>query len=110
MHPIERPIGTSHLSHVNGTKSFRLLAVWDHNDRSDGLNKRPGPLLRALNDSVEFCKSALESLHGIVSDFAWNQAKCRNVGIGTFGRNVALSFRTQGVFESNQRDTRWIST
>jgi hypothetical protein len=32
-------------------------------------------------------------------DFAWNQAKCRNVGIGTFGRNVALSFRTQGVFD-----------
>jgi hypothetical protein len=31
-------------------------------------------------------------------DFAWNQAKCRNVGIGTFGRNVALCFRTR-VFD-----------
>lgn len=43
--------------HVGGKKPFRLLAVWDHNDRKEGLNKRPGPLLRALNDSAEFCKS-----------------------------------------------------
>jgi exonuclease III len=42
--------------HVSGSKSFRLLAVWDHNDRKEGLNKRPGPLLRALNDSSEFCQ------------------------------------------------------
>jgi exodeoxyribonuclease III len=42
--------------HVNGRKPFRLLAVWDHNDRSEGLNKRPGPLLRALDDSAEFCQ------------------------------------------------------
>jgi len=42
--------------HVNGKKPFRLLAVWDHNDRREGLNKRPGPLLRALDDSAEFCQ------------------------------------------------------
>jgi exodeoxyribonuclease III len=44
--------------HVNGRKPFRLLAVWDHNDRSEGLNKRPGPLLRALDDSAEFWQGA----------------------------------------------------
>ena len=42
--------------HVNGKRSFRLLAVWDHNDRKEGLNRRPGPLLRSLNDSSEFCQ------------------------------------------------------
>jgi hypothetical protein len=41
---------------VTGQKSFRLLAVWDHNDRKEGLNRRPGPLLRALDDSFDFCK------------------------------------------------------
>jgi exodeoxyribonuclease III len=41
--------------HVNGMFPFRLLGVWDHNDRKEGLNKRPGPLLRALDDSAEFC-------------------------------------------------------
>lgn len=41
--------------HVNGSKSFRLLAVWDHNDRKEGLNRRAGPLLRALDDSSDFC-------------------------------------------------------
>jgi exodeoxyribonuclease III len=41
---------------VTGQKSFRLLAVWDHNDRKEGLNRRPGPLLRTLNDSSDFCK------------------------------------------------------
>jgi exodeoxyribonuclease III len=40
--------------HVNGERPFRLLAVWDHNDRREGLNKRPGPLLRALSDSAGF--------------------------------------------------------
>jgi hypothetical protein len=39
---------------VTGQKAFRLLAVWDHNDRTTGLNRRPGPLLRALDDSSEF--------------------------------------------------------
>jgi hypothetical protein len=43
--------------HVNGKYPFRLVAVWDHNDRKEGLNKRPGPLLRALCDSAEFCQS-----------------------------------------------------
>ncbi len=42
--------------HVNGKMPFRLLAVWDHNDREEGLNRRPGPLLRALDDSVGFCQ------------------------------------------------------
>lgn len=42
---------------VNGRRPFRLLAVWDHNDRKDGLNRRPGPLLRALNDSGDFCST-----------------------------------------------------
>ena len=42
--------------HVNGSKSFRLLAVSDHNDRKEGLNRRPGPLLRALGDSSAFCQ------------------------------------------------------
>lgn len=42
--------------YVNGNPSFRLLAVWDHNDRKEGLNKRPGPLLRALKDCAQFCK------------------------------------------------------
>ena len=42
--------------HVNGRKPFRLLAVWDHNDRKEGLNKRPGPLLRSLDDSADFCR------------------------------------------------------
>jgi hypothetical protein len=42
--------------HVSGSRSFRLLAVWDHNDRKQGLNKRPGPLLRALGDSSAFCQ------------------------------------------------------
>ena len=42
--------------HVTGQNSFRLLAAWDHNDRREGLNKRPGPLLRALDDSSDFCK------------------------------------------------------
>lgn len=42
---------------VNGPRSFRLLAVWDHNDRKEGLNKRPGPLLRTLDDSSEFCQN-----------------------------------------------------
>jgi len=42
--------------HVNGRNQFRLLAVWDHNDRKEGLNRRPGPLLRALQDSSEFCR------------------------------------------------------
>jgi exodeoxyribonuclease-3 len=42
--------------HVNGKYPFRLLAVWDHNDRKEGLNKKPGPLLRALDDSAEFCE------------------------------------------------------
>ena len=41
--------------HMNGAKSFHLLAVWDHNDRKEGLNRRPGPLLRALDDSSSFC-------------------------------------------------------
>ncbi len=41
--------------HVNGAKSFRLLATWDHNDRTEGLNRRPGPLLRSLDDSADFC-------------------------------------------------------
>jgi hypothetical protein len=41
--------------HVNGAKSFRLLATWDHNDRTEGLNRRPGPLLRSLEDSADFC-------------------------------------------------------
>jgi exodeoxyribonuclease-3 len=40
---------------VNGQRSFRLLALWDHNDRTEGLNKRPGPLLRAIDDSTDFC-------------------------------------------------------
>ncbi len=43
--------------HVNGSRSFRLLAVWDHNDRKEGLNRRPGPLLRALGDSSAFCQN-----------------------------------------------------
>jgi exodeoxyribonuclease III len=43
--------------HVNGKRPFRLLAVWDHNDRSEGLNNRPGPLLRALDDSAVFCQT-----------------------------------------------------
>jgi len=42
--------------HVNGAKSFRLLATWDHNDRTEGLNRRAGPLLRALQDSADFCR------------------------------------------------------
>lgn len=42
--------------HVSGQNQFRLLAVWDHNDRKEGLNRRPGPLLRALQDSSEFCQ------------------------------------------------------
>jgi exodeoxyribonuclease III len=42
--------------HVNGPKSFRLLATWDHNDRTEGLNRRPGPLLRSLVDSTDFCR------------------------------------------------------
>lgn len=42
--------------HVNGAKSFRLLATWDHNDRAEGLNRRPGPLLRCLEDSADFCR------------------------------------------------------
>lgn len=41
--------------HVHGPRPFRLLAVWDNNDRKEGLNRRPGPLLRALNDSSDFC-------------------------------------------------------
>jgi endonuclease/exonuclease/phosphatase family protein len=41
--------------HVGGPKSFRLLATWDHNDRAEGLNRRPGPLLRCLEESAEFC-------------------------------------------------------
>lgn len=41
--------------YVNGKKSFRLRAVWDHNDRKEGLNRRPGPLLRSLEDSAQFC-------------------------------------------------------
>jgi exodeoxyribonuclease-3 len=41
---------------VTGEKSFRLLAVWDHNDRKEGLNRRPGPLLRTLDDSFDFCQ------------------------------------------------------
>jgi exodeoxyribonuclease-3 len=41
---------------VNGPKRFNLLAVWDYNDRQEGLNKRPGPLLRALEQSSDFCK------------------------------------------------------
>jgi hypothetical protein len=41
--------------HVSGAKSFRLLAAWDHNDRTEGLNRRPGPLLRSLDDSADFC-------------------------------------------------------
>ena len=40
---------------MSGRKAFHLLAVWDHNDRKEGLNRRPGPLLRALADSSEFC-------------------------------------------------------
>jgi hypothetical protein len=43
--------------HVNGAKSFRLLATWDNNDRIEGLNRRPGPLFRCLEDSAEFCSS-----------------------------------------------------
>jgi hypothetical protein len=43
--------------HVSGAKSFRLLAIWDHNDRTEGLNRRPGPLLRSLDDSADFCSS-----------------------------------------------------
>src|SRR4051794_16631946 len=27
---------------VNGRSQFRLLAVWDHNDRKEGLNRRAG--------------------------------------------------------------------
>jgi exodeoxyribonuclease III len=42
--------------HVGGAKSFRLLATWDHNDRAEGLNRRPGPLLRCLEDSADFCR------------------------------------------------------
>ena len=42
--------------HVTGPKTFHLLAVWDHNDREEGLNKRRGPLLRALDDSSKFCQ------------------------------------------------------
>jgi hypothetical protein len=42
--------------HIGGRNPFRLLAIWDHNDRKEGLNKRPGPLLRALQDSSEFCR------------------------------------------------------
>ena len=42
--------------HVDGARPFRLLAVWDHNDRKEGLNRRPGPLLSALADSLEFCR------------------------------------------------------
>jgi len=42
--------------HVSGAKSFRLLATWDHNDRTEGLNRRPGPLLRSLDDSADFCR------------------------------------------------------
>jgi hypothetical protein len=41
---------------VNGPKTFNLLAVWDYNDRKEGLNQRPGPLLRALEHSSEFCQ------------------------------------------------------
>ena len=44
--------------HVKGTKPFRLLATWDHNDRAEGLNRRPGPLLRALEDSANFAEVA----------------------------------------------------
>jgi hypothetical protein len=42
--------------HVNGAKSFRLLTTWDNNDRTEGLNRRPGPLLRCLEDSADFCR------------------------------------------------------
>jgi exodeoxyribonuclease-3 len=42
--------------HVGGAKSFRLLATWDHNDRTEGLNRRPGPLLRCLEESADFCR------------------------------------------------------
>jgi exodeoxyribonuclease-3 len=34
--------------HVGATKSFRLLATWDHNDRAEGLNRGPGLCFAAL--------------------------------------------------------------
>lgn len=43
--------------HVSGSRRFRLLAVWDHNDRNEGLNRRAGPLLRTLHESASFCQT-----------------------------------------------------
>jgi endonuclease/exonuclease/phosphatase family metal-dependent hydrolase len=43
--------------HVIGPRAFRLLAVWDHHDRKEGLKNRAGPLLRALEDSATFCQT-----------------------------------------------------
>jgi hypothetical protein len=51
--------------HVDETKSFRLLATWDHNDRIEALNRGPVPLLRCLEDSADFCSSGDPFVAGI---------------------------------------------
>ena len=60
--------------HVNGTKSFRLLATWDHNDRTEGLNRRVGPLLRrrgaAAADYRRHAEAMSESAETLLIDQA----------------------------------------
>ena len=41
---------------IQSSISPRRCRIWDHNDRKEGLNRKPGPLLRALDDSSAFCQ------------------------------------------------------
>jgi exodeoxyribonuclease III len=97
-----------------GQKTFRLLAVWDHNDRKEGLNRRPGPLLRALDDSSDFCKQGDLVVAGDFNNNPqWDRPNGPN-NMQIIARElvkrglVSLYHRTEGLqFGAEQRGTYW---
>ena len=60
--------------HVNGTKSFRLRATWDHNDRTEGLNRRVGPLLRRRGAAAADCRRHAEAMSASAETLLIDQA------------------------------------
>ena len=100
--------------HVNGARPFRLLAVWDHNDRKEGLNKRPGPLLRSLNDSASFCQcNDLVMAGDFNNNPRWDRANGPNNmaviadELAKRGLTSLYHHQTKDAFGAESRGTYW---
>jgi exodeoxyribonuclease III len=100
--------------HVGATKPFRLLATWDHNDRAEGVNRRPGPLLRCLEDSADFCSGGDLVVAGDFNNHPrWDKPNGPNnmsVIAGELARRNLVSLyhhETGSAFGSELRGTYW---